>query len=100
MFPLTDNLAVSAQGFRRGANRVRKVRERERERAFLKRVQTLKISSGSLIIFSPIFVEYVVSKILFSLSTFLGTELIWSFSSRWKDMKVRVCMCLTSRLVC
>ncbi|KAL9709504.1 Vesicle membrane receptor protein (v-SNARE) [Leucoagaricus gongylophorus] len=52
----TDNLAVSAQGFRRGANRVRKVRERERERAFLKRVQTLKFTD----FFSPIFVEYVV----------------------------------------
>ena len=96
MFPLTDNLAVSAQGFRRGANRVRKVRERERERAFLKRVQTLKFTD----FFSPIFVEYVVSKILFSLPTFLGTELIWSFSSRWKDMKVCVCVCLTSRPVC
>ena len=40
MFPLTDNLAVSAQGFRRGANRVRKVRVRERESVFETRSDT------------------------------------------------------------
>ena len=39
-FYLTDNLAVSAQGFRRGANRVRKVRVRERESVFETRSDT------------------------------------------------------------